>query len=60
MALGNSILRLINKRVRAGKDSRVLQMLPDRVLADMGLQRVEITAGTSGSRQSWVIPQRDY
>ena len=60
VAVGNSIRRLINRRMRTGKDSRVLQTLPDRVLADMGLERVEIMSGTHGSRQTWVIPHRYY
>ena len=58
MAVGNSIRRLISKRLRTGKDSRVLQTLPDHVLADMGLERIEIATGTYGSRQTWVIPHR--
>jgi hypothetical protein len=60
VAVGNSFRRLIYKRMRTGKDSRVLQALPDRVLADMGLERVEIVSGTHGSRQTWVIPHRYY
>jgi hypothetical protein len=60
VAVGNSIRRLINKRMRTGKDSRVLQTLPDHVLADMGLERIEITTGTYGGRQTWVIPHRYY
>jgi hypothetical protein len=60
VAVGNSIRRLIRKRMRTGKDSRVLQTLPVYVLADMGLERVEIMSGTHGSRQTWVIPHRYY
>lgn len=60
VAVGNSIRRLISKRLRTGKDSRVLQTLPDRVLADMGLERIEIATGTYGDQQTWVIPHRYY
>ena len=60
VAVGNSIRRLVTKRLRTGKDSRVLQTLPDHVLADMGLERIEISSGTHGSRQTWVIPHRYY
>jgi hypothetical protein len=59
-SLGNSIWTLIVRRVRTGKDARVLQMLPDRVLADMGLEKIEIMAGTDGHRHVWVIPHRHY
>jgi hypothetical protein len=58
--LGNSIWTLIISRVRTWKDARVLQMLPDHVLADMGLEKIEVTAGTAGGRQVWVIPHRYY
>jgi hypothetical protein len=60
VAVGNSIRRLISKRLRTGKDSRVLQTLPDRVLADMGLERIELVTGTHEGRQVWVIPHRYY
>ena len=60
MAIGNSFRRLIAKRLRTGKDSRVLQNLPDHVLADMGLERIEISSGTHGGRQVLFIPHRYY
>jgi uncharacterized protein YjiS (DUF1127 family) len=60
VAVGNSIRRLAARRLRTGKDSRVLQTLPDHVLADIGLERIEFTSGTYGSRQTWVIPHRYY
>jgi len=56
--LGNSIWGLIARTLRAGRDRRVLQMLPDNVLADMGLEKIEIMTGTDGQRQVWVIPHR--
>jgi uncharacterized protein YjiS (DUF1127 family) len=57
-SLGTSIWALIMRRIRTGKDWRVLQMLPDHVLADIGLQKIEIRSGTNGGRQVWVIPHR--
>lgn len=60
MALGNPIWRLISRRVRTGRDERVLQMLPEHVLADMGLAKIEIMTGTDGGRHVWVIPHRYY
>ena len=56
--LGNSIWSLIVRYFRTGKDARVLQMLPDHVLADMGLEKMEILTGTDGGRHVWVIPHR--
>ncbi len=58
VALGSLVWRLISRRIRTGRDGRVLQMLPDHVLADMGLERIEITPGTDGGRRVWVIPHR--
>jgi uncharacterized protein YjiS (DUF1127 family) len=60
VAVGTSIRRLAARRLRTGKDSRVLQTLPDHVLADIGLERIEITSGIHGSQQTWVIPHRYY
>ncbi len=59
-SLGNAIRALIARRRRTDKDSRVLQTLPDNVLADMGLQKIEIMSGTDGRRHVWVIPHRYY
>ena len=58
--LGNSIWTLIIRHFRTGKDARVLQMLPDYVLADIGLEKIEIMPGTDGGRHVWVIPHRYY
>ena len=52
---GNSIWMLINRFIRTSRDERALQMLPDNVLADMGLEKMEIMAWTSGQRHVWVI-----
>ena len=57
-SLGNSAWTLITRYFRAGKDGRVLQTLPDQVLTDMGLERIEIMAGTDGRRHVWVVPHR--
>ena len=58
--LGYSIRNLIARFMRTNRDGRVLQMLPDHVLADMGLEKIEIMAGTDGRRQVWVIPPRYF
>lgn len=57
-SLGNSIWDALTMRIRTGKDRRVLQTLPDHVLADMGLEKIEIMSGTDGRRHVWVIPHR--
>jgi uncharacterized protein YjiS (DUF1127 family) len=57
-SLGNSIWAALTMHVRTGRDRRVLQMLPDNVLADMGLEKIEVTSGSNGGRQVWVIPHR--
>jgi uncharacterized protein YjiS (DUF1127 family) len=59
-SLGNSIWGALAAYIRTGKDRRVLQTLPDNVLADMGLEKIEITRGTDGARQVWVVPHRYY
>lgn len=58
MAFGNPIWRLISRLRRSGRDARVLKTLPDHVLADMGLQKIEIMSGTDGGRHVWVVPHR--
>jgi len=46
--------------LRVGKDRRVLQTLPDYVLADMGLEKIEFRSAADGRRDVWVIPHRYY
>jgi hypothetical protein len=58
--LGSSIRSLIDRRLRTGRDARMLQTLPDHVLADMGLQKMEFLSGADGGRHVWVIPHRYY
>ena len=58
MELGSLIWNRLRRRVQVGKDRRYLQMLPDRVLADMGLEKIEIMSGTGGSQHVWVVPHR--
>jgi hypothetical protein len=58
--IGSSIWSLIYRRIRTGNDMRVLQTLPDHVLADIGLQKMEFLSGSDGSRHVWVIPHRYY
>ena len=58
-ALASLILSALRRRMRLGRDRRLLQRLPDYVLADMGLERIEFRAA-NGSRDVWVIPHRYY
>ncbi len=58
MMLGRPFVSFISKRSRTGKDARTLQGLPNHVLADMGLEKMEILTGTNGNREIWVIPHR--
>ena len=60
VAFGILIWRRIRRRVRVGKDRRVLQTLPDYVLADMGLEKIEFRSSAEGRRDVWVIPHRYY
>ncbi len=60
MALGRPFWSLIRRRRKTGKDARALQALPDHVLSDMGLEKMEILTGTNGTREIWVIPHRYY
>jgi uncharacterized protein YjiS (DUF1127 family) len=39
---------------RTDRDRRLLQTLPDHVLADMGLERIELPYGPEGDRHVWV------
>jgi hypothetical protein len=60
MDLGRQIFSAIRRRMRIGKDRRVLQTLPDYVLADMGLEKIEFRSAADGRRDVWVIPHRYY
>ena len=60
LAFDNPIWRLISRLRKTGKDARVLNTLPDHVLADIGLERVEFMSGTDGGRHVWVTPHRYY
>jgi uncharacterized protein YjiS (DUF1127 family) len=60
MAFGRFVWRLIKESVAAKRDVRVLQTLPDHVLADMGLEKMEIVTGAGGDRHVWVIPHRYF
>jgi hypothetical protein len=44
-------------RWRIGKDRRTLQAVPAYLLADMGLERLEIHT-TSGNHDVWIAPRR--
>ena len=54
---GTLILRRLMGRTKVGKDRRVLQTAPAHLLADIGLERVEIRT-TSGDHEMWVRPRR--
>jgi hypothetical protein len=58
MALVNPILSRVRRWNQIGKDRRVLQTLPDYVLADMGLEKIEFRSAADGRRDVWVIPHR--
>ncbi len=60
VALGRPILSLIQRCRKAGNDVRTLQTLPSHVLADIGLEKMEIMSGTYGGREIWVVPHRYY
>ncbi len=60
MSLGHPFWRLIRRCRKTGADARILQRLPDHVLADIGLEKMEIMSGTNGTRETWVIPHRYY
>jgi hypothetical protein len=59
-ALGRLVLSAFRRRLQVGKDRRVLQTLPDYVLADMGLEKIEFRSAAEGRRDVWVIPHRYY
>jgi uncharacterized protein YjiS (DUF1127 family) len=54
--LGYPILRCLRSWTRIGKDRRVLQTVPAYLLADMGLERMEIHT-TSGDHDVWIKPR---
>jgi uncharacterized protein YjiS (DUF1127 family) len=54
---GTLILRRLIGRTKVGKDHRVLQTAPAHLLADIGLERVEIRT-TSGDHEMWIRPRR--
>jgi uncharacterized protein YjiS (DUF1127 family) len=56
LTFGSFILEWFNERSRATRDECQLQRLPDRVLADIGLERMEILPGTDGRIK--IIPRR--
>jgi uncharacterized protein YjiS (DUF1127 family) len=45
--------------MRVGRDRRALQALPDSLLADLGLERIELRSA-DGRQEVWVIPHRYY
>jgi hypothetical protein len=51
------ISRCIRSWMKIGKDRRVLQTVPAYVLADMGLERVELRTSV-GSQDIWLRPRR--
>jgi hypothetical protein len=57
--LGCPIYNFIAKRARICRDARTLQMLPDSVLADMGLEKLHVLTGTIGNFDIRVIRHRN-
>ena len=58
LALVNPIAARLRRQLQVGKDRRVLQALPDYVLADMGLEKIEFRSTADGRRDVCVIPHR--
>jgi uncharacterized protein YjiS (DUF1127 family) len=58
--LVDSIWGAIQRRIKVARDRRVLQTLPDHVLADLGLEKMDIMAGTGDRRHVWIIPHRHH
>jgi uncharacterized protein YjiS (DUF1127 family) len=54
---GILISRCIRGWMKIGKDRRALQAVPAYLLADMGLERLEIRT-TSGNHAVWIAPRR--
>lgn len=55
--LGTLISRWFRRSAKINKDRRTLQTVPSYLLADMGLERVEIRTST-GSQDLWIAPRR--
>ena len=60
MAFGQSVRRMLAACVKTDRDRRLLQTLPDHVLADMGLERIELPYGPDGDRHVWVGRTRHF
>ena len=58
LGLVNLIASRLRRQLQVGKDRRVLQALPDYVLADMGLEKIEFRSTADGRRDVWVTPHR--
>lgn len=58
IGFGSFVWRLVRSGISSNRDARVLQTLPDHVLADIGLEKMEIVTGAGGDRHVWVIPHR--
>lgn len=59
IALGRLIRSRLRRRAKAGQDTRALQRLPNHVLADIGLERIEVMSVSEGKREIWIVPHRD-
>lgn len=57
VALCVLVSRCIRSWMKIGKDRRVLQTVPAYVLADMGLERIELRTSV-GSQDIWLQPRR--
>lgn len=51
--------RRLRRRMQAGRDRRALQALPDYMLSDLGLEKMELRTSLQDSREVWLIRHRD-
>jgi uncharacterized protein YjiS (DUF1127 family) len=54
---GTSIFSCLRSWMKIGKDRRTLQTVPAYLLADMGLERMELRT-SSGDHAIWIAPRR--
>ena len=57
-ALMRAAVHVIGHRRKTRRDRRTLQTMPDYMLADIGLQKLEFRSSSDGRSGVWVIPSR--